>query len=133
MNKQEYKQYLKTDHWQKKKRQVKYWHGNKCLICGKKKVDIHHKTYKDLGNENQKYHLVPLCRYHHFKMHELSKRFQISLWQVTQEEVSFARKKTLHGLDKKKRWNKMTPYERKLKPKVNPNYLPPPLILKDGF
>jgi len=100
-----YKDYLKSNQWLKKKNQVKYWHGHRCLICRKKRVDIHHKTYKRIFNEDKKIDLVPLCRKHHFGIHDLSKETGEHIWNITTRLVDDARK----GI---KTWKKMTVFER---------------------
>ena len=48
-----YKEYLKTDHWQKIRKQSLRRVGYKCQICneGNKVLNVHHRTYQNLGNE----------------------------------------------------------------------------------
>jgi len=102
-----YRKYLKSDGWLRKRRQVKYWHGKKCHVCNSNKVDIHHKTYKDLGNEDQKTQLIPLCRNCHFKIHNLSIENKINIYQATEQFIKQNKVKP-----KKRNWKKMTPFER---------------------
>jgi len=55
----DYKNYLNSEHW-KNVRQNKHLCNNFlgkdcCSICGsREKLEIHHLTYKNLGNENNK-------------------------------------------------------------------------------
>lgn len=103
-----YREYLLSPSWKRKKNQVKYWHGNRCHICNKRHVDIHHKTYKDIGNENQKFHLIPLCRFHHEQVHIFCRKEQLDYWHGTEKYIKLHSKKK----KKKRKWNNMTPFER---------------------
>ena len=87
-----YQGYLKGEHWADVKarfRASKLYTGT-CFICGSKgRLDIHHKTYKNIGKERLT-DLVALCRYCHIDCHKLigkSKRY--SLWKT----ASLMRKK----------------------------------------
>ncbi len=104
--KMEYKEYLKSPEWRKKRNQVKYWHGKKCHVCLKKFKDIHHKTYKNLGNENQKIDLIPLCRICHEKVHIFCKENNFDIWKGTEIYVSENKKR------KPFTWKHMTVFER---------------------
>ncbi len=42
----------------------------RCLICGSRDFDLHHRTYARLGKE-ELFDLVALCRLHHDQLHEL--------------------------------------------------------------
>jgi hypothetical protein len=58
-----------------------------CIVCYDPNVDLHHKTYKRLGQENLS-DLLPLCRQHHEESHALEQtwrrrgqdQFTINLW-----------------------------------------------------
>jgi hypothetical protein len=102
-----YTQYLQSNKWTKKKNQVFGLHLRRCAICKKKNVDVHHKTYKDLGSENQEYHLIPLCRFHHFEIHNYSKENKINLYQATEQYIK------KHKIKEERKWNNMTPLEVK--------------------
>lgn len=106
-----YTTYLKSNLWKSQKNKTKYWHGNKCQLCGAKKVDIHHKTYKNgLGNECPKNHLIPLCRKHHYEVHSFSKENNINIFQATQQFIK--QYKLKNNIKQIKVWDKMTPLER---------------------
>jgi len=66
-----YYQYIKSDRWQKKKKKlIKNW---ECVICGcrnKKRLNVHHKDYKNLFNES-KNDLMVLCSECHIMWHSL--------------------------------------------------------------
>lgn len=68
--KDEYAEYLRSDHWQRM-RKVALWRWNyKCVVCGTKdNLDVHHKTYDRLGHEALE-DLVVLCRSCHEATHE---------------------------------------------------------------
>ena len=65
MTKSEYKQYLKSKHWKNKKREFLSVQGKRsyaCYLCHKRtKLEIHHITYENLGNEPLA-DLILLCR-----------------------------------------------------------------------
>lgn len=90
-SKREYKQYIQSEGWQKVRQRYfksKLWKqlNKKCYACKKEsKVDLHHKTYKCLGNESLNY-LLPLCRSCHELVHRLvkSEQFKTTLWSGAQ-------------------------------------------------
>src|SRR5690242_20039038 len=102
----EYKEYLKSDKWKKKRNQAKYWHGRRCAICRKKRTDVHHKTYKNLGNEDAKWHLIPLCREHHFGAHDFCRAQDVDLYHGTLRYITLMKPK------RPRRFSSMSPFER---------------------
>lgn len=69
-----YKQYMQSSDWKKKRlERIKYDRGF-CqgfhLIPCKKNLQVHHISYKRLGDENIKRDLVTLCKRHHQKVHK---------------------------------------------------------------
>lgn len=69
MNKKEYQEYLKSDHWQKIRKQAFDRGGNHCAICRSTNgLQIHHNTYEHLGNEYPG-DLVVLCGKCHLLYH----------------------------------------------------------------
>jgi len=71
-SKQLYANYLKSDHWKELRKNFYLRDKNhrKCFICGNPdNLNLHHKTYKRLGNEKYK-NLVALCKKHHYQCHE---------------------------------------------------------------
>jgi len=74
MTRNEYATYLRSDHW----RAVKQRYRNskmpkRCLICKNAKYELHHRSYRRLGNERL-HDLVPLCRACHQATHDHLKR-----------------------------------------------------------
>lgn len=64
---QEYKKYLKSPAWQKKRNARLVFDDFTCQKCGAKKdLDVHHLTYRSIYDENVCRDLVTLCR----KCHE---------------------------------------------------------------
>ena len=105
-NDMDYRKYLKSGAWKKKRNQARYWHTKKCAICGIKRTDIHHKTYKALGDEDAKLHLIPLCRKHHFALHDYAKERGLNTWEASLQYIAE------HKPKKPRLWKAMTPFER---------------------
>lgn len=103
MNK-EYLQYLKSTTWGKQKNKTLYWHKKRCGICGKKKraLDIHHKTYKRIFQEDVKSDLIPLCRPCHESIHKDAKAGLGDVYHLTEQRL-----KTMP-----KTWKEMSPLQR---------------------
>ena len=62
-----YHQYIQSDEWKEKRRQVFERDGYLC-ICGRKSTVIHHKHYKNIGKEPLS-DLISLCEECHFDLH----------------------------------------------------------------
>lgn len=83
-----YSEYIQSDAWKAKRRQ--YFARTKeprCYVCEKSGVplDLHHKTYKNLGNERMM-DLVPVCRNCHELIHRMyAERTNRNdgIWQIT--------------------------------------------------
>lgn len=85
----DYEEYLKSKHWQKVKRRFfSDPSRKKCAVCGiKHNLDLHHKTYENLGHEKLD-DLIPLCRAHHELVHEyLDKAKELGLSYNTDDIV----------------------------------------------
>lgn len=68
MTKEQYKEYLRSEHWQKIRGDI-YEARKRCEFCGGKKwLNIHHLSYERLGNELPT-DLVVLCKLCHFSFH----------------------------------------------------------------
>jgi hypothetical protein len=65
-----YNQYLQTKHWKKTRQLALDYAGHACQICNASGVtlDVHHRTYERLGNE-QVADLTVLCRSCHSTFH----------------------------------------------------------------
>jgi hypothetical protein len=60
---EQYRDYLKTNHWRMFRRQALDYYGRKCMLCAAEDVqlDVHHNTYERLGGEEIS-DVIPLCR-----------------------------------------------------------------------
>ena len=96
VSRSEYHDYMRSEKWQETRRR---WFASKykkiCYVCGNRNgpFDLHHRTYKNLGNERLM-DLVLVCRECHQLIHAMydarpDKRD--GMWQVTKK----ARKKAL--------------------------------------
>jgi hypothetical protein len=69
VTKAEYAEYLRSDHWLELRRTYRAERPWQCRSCGeKKRLDLHHLTYKRLGKEHLD-DLTPLCRSCHQAKH----------------------------------------------------------------
>jgi len=81
-----YAEYIRSEAWQEVRR--RFWASRlpkECYCCGREDgpKDLHHRTYKNLGNERLM-DLVPLCRDCHFTVHEMIRRRpSLHLWGAT--------------------------------------------------
>lgn len=67
-----YGQYINSWNWKEKSGYIKHLAGYTCERCKRKlptgRLDVHHKNYKSIGNENQE-DVEVLCRECHRKEH----------------------------------------------------------------
>ena len=72
-----YALYIKSYAWKSKKKQRKLIDGNRCanfhLLAVYDNLQVHHLTYKRLGDEDVKRDLITLCRKCHNKAHKKGK------------------------------------------------------------
>lgn len=65
----DYKSYLKTEHWELKKKEYISVYKKECALCkSKKALHLHHKTYDNVGKEKLE-DLVLLCKHCHNEVH----------------------------------------------------------------
>lgn len=70
INKKWYRNYLQSEYWLQKRREALNFYGNKCCDCGTtKNLNVHHVTYKNLGDEAMA-DLEILCGSCHQKEHD---------------------------------------------------------------
>ncbi len=68
---QSLQEYRRSELWRETKRRYRSSdYPQRCLICGSRDFDLHHRSYSRLGDE-ELFDLVPLCRRHHDQLHEL--------------------------------------------------------------
>ena len=92
MNKQEYRQYLKSGHWNFTKKRALKRAGKKCEVC-RSEVDlqVHHKSYENLWDEKPA-DLIVLCECCHIKNHNKPEDIGQPLLNET---ISFGRTSSL--------------------------------------
>ena len=65
----EYKEYLLSSKWKKKRKEAMELFGS-CVLCNSnKELEVHHRTYKNFKNEDIPKDLVVLCSRCHAKYH----------------------------------------------------------------
>lgn len=69
-----YGEYLKTEHWQKIREAAILRAGERCMLCnaGNVTLNVHHRTYERLGNE-EPMDVIVLCETHHAQFHRKDK------------------------------------------------------------
>lgn len=74
-----YDEYLQSEHWHRTRQRILRRDSHRCRLCNapghKVVLNVHHRTYKDLGHEDEN-DLVTLCRKCHQTFHNTGK-----LWQ----------------------------------------------------
>ena len=74
-----YSAYLQTKHWKAMKEKVYEEYGGICGVCGelvpKEFSNVHHRTYKRIGNEKMS-DLILLCKSCHGKLHKRKNKWK---------------------------------------------------------
>lgn len=79
-----YNDYLKSEHWQNKRKETFRYGGKECYVCkSKENLQVHHKTYKRKGFENVATDLFALCGKHHLDVHIHAKSHDGNIWNAT--------------------------------------------------
>ena len=69
MNKEEYQEYLKSEHWKEKRQAALKHYGEWCALCNSKSdLQVHHNSYELLGDEDMG-DLTILCKKCHASYH----------------------------------------------------------------
>ena len=79
MTPDQYSVYLLSPEWRQVVEERKKIDGHRCVMCGSKgtqtnKLETHHITYRNIGNEDVYKDLVTLCRNCHKDVHRLMNR-----------------------------------------------------------
>jgi len=73
MTKEEYAMYLKTDGWKERRKGALKYADKRCQLCNSTdKLNVHHNTYDNLGDEMPR-DLIVLCEACHYYLHILSR------------------------------------------------------------
>lgn len=96
MIKIDYKKYIRSTAWRNKRKQYfeskmynTYPTGKAagkfvCYVCGSDdNLQLHHRTYKRLGNERINVDLVPVCQKCHTNIHQYQDKTGYNLWGAT--------------------------------------------------
>lgn len=89
----DYEKYLNTGHWQRVRRNYFKKYPKICFCCGLPAYVLHHKEYKNRGEENDE-DLIPLCEDCHNSIHRMMKEDK-TIKLINAHEI----KKTLLGLE----------------------------------
>lgn len=78
MDKNTYKRYLRTRHWQQLRQEVLRRAGGRCEKCGYQPwkpngLQVHHLTYSNVGNEKLD-DLIVVCPRCHMELHGITGR-----------------------------------------------------------
>jgi 5-methylcytosine-specific restriction endonuclease McrA len=89
----DYQGYLKSDHWKKMKAWFrKSGFPKRCLACGvQTKLQLHHKSYDNLGKEIYGWDLILLCKSCHERVHVYEKQERVLLERATDEVIEKVR------------------------------------------
>jgi len=69
-----YQEYLKTDWWQHLRDEALDRAFHCCQLCNSDaRLEVHHRTYEDLGTGGEKSHLIVLCKECHQAHHDREK------------------------------------------------------------
>ena len=73
----EYDKYLRSSEWQEKRQERLALDNHKCAFCkSTENLNVHHRTYENLGNEDVRHDLVTLCKKCHKEVHEKIKEIK---------------------------------------------------------
>lgn len=65
-----YAEYLASGHWRDFKARYRAKRSMRCAVCQTSRVQLHHHTYRNLGDESLG-DVTPLCDKHHDEIHRL--------------------------------------------------------------
>lgn len=94
-----YEDYLQTEHWKNLKIQIfikslqNTGLAKRCYIenCTGANVVLHHMRYDRLGTDNEQHDIIPLCKAHHWRVHDnVNKQNYLGacIYTVTQDFVN---------------------------------------------
>lgn len=93
-----YKEYLNSHYWEEAKQRCRESSlPKKCIVCGEKKYELHHRSYARLGAELPE-DLVPLCRKHHKIVHDYIKKHNkklLDIHVIIRELFGWSRKESI--------------------------------------
>jgi 5-methylcytosine-specific restriction endonuclease McrA len=66
--------YLDSPAWQRRRADYFDRHPRECAVCGSRRVQLHHLSYRRVPGREVDRDLLPLCRTHHRAWHRLKDR-----------------------------------------------------------
>lgn len=88
-----YEDYIKSDEWKKRREWALYFWEYRCSLCfSEDDLQVHHRTYQRLGNENLN-DLIVLCKSCHERFHErlfIHNMAMRKFWEWTLTEIHHA-------------------------------------------
>jgi hypothetical protein len=94
----EYAEYLKTDEWKAQRRSALVFARNRCQVCnGRKRLEVHHRTYERLGNEDPS-DLTVLCSTCHKLFHDRLPKPPLKIRRTPQPKSIAERDRSIHRL-----------------------------------
>jgi len=64
-----YREYLKSDNWRERRKELMEEAGGICADCGDKATQLHHLNYDNLGEEELDVDVIALCNACHKERH----------------------------------------------------------------
>jgi hypothetical protein len=64
-----YKEYILSKDWENRRKMMREYFKGNCVLCNRRSVFVHHRSYKHLGQPNEPQDLVPLCKECHYMFH----------------------------------------------------------------
>lgn len=96
---QKYEDYINSSAWGRKRDAALNHHGHYCTACGRdKSLQVHHLTYKRLGDEGMD-DLMPLCEPCHSFVHAAGIAYSIGQINRVDVPAAVAKKMIENGLD----------------------------------
>ena len=113
--KRAYHKYLESDEWIKLRCDIITLRGDRCEICGKRGVQVHHVTYDNIGHETAD-DLVLLCSLCHRKVHGLVKVKKKRVKRKKKPKLSMDEKRELRKKYKRDEKIRMAKYIKRICP-----------------
>lgn len=55
---------------------------DRCVVCGKRGVDLHHIKTRKAGGTDCSFNMIPLCRKHHRECHDIGMKIFSARYQL---------------------------------------------------
>ena len=83
-----YYQYISSDEWQSKRKEVFEVYGERCFFChGHYMLSVHHISYENLGGEKTE-ELVPPCGLCHQMLHKDPSGLELYFMAVHKKQIT---------------------------------------------